>query len=118
VDNGRFKEILCEITMNAAEAVHLSGKPGSVGLDVLPSGQVPGSRPGCVDIFIRNTGATIPTEKLREFFRPFHSTKDSKHYGVGLAVTQMLCTQMGIRFGLKSDQDTTTIWLSVPQATA
>ncbi len=116
VDNGRLKEILCEITLNAAEAVALSGKPGSVGLDVLPPGQVPGSRPGCVDIFVRNTGTTIPLEKFREFFRPFHSTKDSKHYGIGLAISQMLCAQMGIRFGLKSDQDTTTIWLSVPQA--
>lgn len=118
VDNGRLKEILCELTMNAAEAVHLSGKPGSVGLDVLPPGQVPGSRPNCVDIFVRNTGTTIPTEKFREFFRPFHSTKDSKHYGIGLAVTQMLCAQMGIRFGLKSEQDLTTIWLSIPLAPA
>ncbi len=118
VDNGRLKEILCEITLNAAEAVHLSGKPGSVGIDVLPPGQVAGSRPGCVDIFVRNTGLTMPTEKFREFFRPFHSTKDSKHYGIGLAITQMLCAQMGIRFGLKSDQDTTTIWLSVPQVQA
>lgn len=116
VDNGRLKEILCEITLNAAEAVHLSGKPGSVGLDILAPGQVPGSRPNCVDIFVRNTGLTMPTEKFREFFRPFHSTKDSKHYGIGLAITQMLCAQMGIRFGLKSDQDTTTIWLSVPLA--
>jgi signal transduction histidine kinase len=116
VDNGRLKEILCEITLNAAEAVALSGKAGSVGLDILPSGQVPGSRPGCLDVFIRNTGATLPPEKLRDFFRPFHSTKDSKHYGIGLTITQMLCAQMGIRMGLKSENETTTVWLSIPAA--
>lgn len=116
VDNGRLKEILCEITLNAAEAVQLSGKAGSVGLDILPPGQVPGSRPGCVDIFIRNTGATMPPEKLRDFFRPFHSTKDSKHYGIGLTISQMLCAQMGIRMGVKSENETTTIWLSAPIA--
>ena len=113
-DNGRFKELLCELTLNAAEAVHGSGKGGSVGLDVLPPGQVPGSRPGCVDLFVRNTAETMPPEKLRDFFRPFHSTKDSKHYGIGLTITHMLCAQMGIRLGLKSENDTTTVWLSIP----
>lgn len=116
VDNGRFKEILCEICNNAAEAVHLSGKPGSVGLDVLSPGKVPGSRPGCVDLFVRNTGSSMPADKLRDFFRPFHSTKDSKHYGIGLTISQMLCAQMGIRLGVKSENDTTTIWLSIPVA--
>lgn len=117
VDNGRMKEILCEITLNAAEAVQLSGKGGSVGLDIIPSGQVPGSRPGCIDIFVRNTAADLSPEKLRDFFRPFHSTKDSKHYGIGLTITHMLCAQMGIRLGLKSENETTTVWLSVPLAT-
>lgn len=116
VDNGRLKELLCELTLNAAEAVQLSGKAGSVGLDVLPPGQIPGGRPGCLDLFVRNTADTLPPEKLRDFFRPFHSTKDSKHYGIGLTITHMLCAQMGIRLGLKSENETTTIWLSIPVA--
>lgn len=114
VDNGRLKEILCELVINGAEAVQLSGQSGSVALDVLHGGQIPGSQPGTIDIFVRNTSTQITPEKLRDFFRPFHSTRDSKHYGIGLTISHMLCAQMGIRLGVKSDNDTTTIWLSVP----
>lgn len=113
-DNGRMKEVLCELTLNAAESVHLSGKPGSAALDVLPPGQIPGGRPGHVDVFVRDTGPGIPPEKLKDVFRSFLSTKDSKHYGIGLTIAHMLCGQMGVRIGVKSEGGTTTFWLSIP----
>jgi signal transduction histidine kinase len=116
VDNGRFKEILQELVNNAAEAAEAAQKAGQQGagaIDVLPPGNVPGSRPDCVDIFIRNTG-TPPAERLKEIFKPFVSTKDSKHFGIGLTIVQMICAQMGIRMGLKAENNTTTVWLSVP----
>ncbi len=116
IDSGRFKEVLNDILLNAAEAVALSGKSGAAALDVLPSGQVPESRPGHVDIFIRNTGNTIPPEKIRDVFKPFHSTRDSKHYGIGLTIAAVLASQMGATIGVKSENDTTTFWISVPAA--
>jgi signal transduction histidine kinase len=115
-DNGRLKDILAEVILNGVEAVVASGNPGAVGLDILPSGQVPGGRPGCVDIFIRNSGATIAPEKIGDIFKPFKSTKDSKHYGIGLTMAAVLLSQMGGTIGVKVDPDTTTIWISLPAA--
>jgi signal transduction histidine kinase len=115
-DNGRLKDVLHELILNGAEAVAASGMPGTVALDVLPPGKVPGGRPDCVDFFVRNTGATIPAEKIREIFKPFVSTKDSKHYGIGLTIAAMLLSQMGATIGVKCDPDATTFWISLPAA--
>ncbi len=115
-DNGRLKDVLSEIILNGAEAVAASGKPGVVALDILPPGQAPGGRPGCVDIFVRNSGATIAPEKLRDVFKPFKSTKDSKHYGIGLTIAAVLLSQMGGTLGVKVDADATTFWISLPTA--
>lgn len=115
-DNGRLKDVLTELILNGAEAVAASGKPGVVGLDVLPPGEVPGGRPNCVDIFVRNTGATIAPEKLREIFKPFMSTRDSKHYGIGLTIAAVLLSQMGGTLGVKCEPETTTFWISLPAA--
>lgn len=115
-DNGRLKDVLNEVILNAAEAAVASGKPGVVALDILAPGQVPESRPGCVDVFVRNTGALITPEKLRECFKPFMSTKDSKHYGIGLTIAAVLLSQMGSTLGVKSQGETTTFWMSIPMA--
>lgn len=115
-DNGRLKDVLTELILNAAEAVAGSGKPGIVAVDVLPPEQVPEGRPGSVDIFVRNTGATISPEKMRDIFKPFMSTKDSKHYGIGLTIAAVLLSQMGGTLGVKCDPETTTFWVSLPTA--
>ena len=116
VDSGRFKELLGDLLLNAAEAVSLSGQAGAAALDILPPGSVPEGRPGCVDIFVRNTGAPIAPEKLKDVFKPFASTRDSKHFGVGLTVASVLAHQMGATLGVKSNAEATTFWLSVPVA--
>ena len=115
-DNGKLKDVLNELIVNAAEAVAGAGGKGGVALDVLPPGQVPESRPGCVDIFVRNTGSAIAPEKLRDVFKAFKSTKDSKHYGIGLNMAAMLISQMGGTLGLKVEQNPTTFWISLPVA--
>ncbi len=116
IDRGRFKEVLLDLLWNAAEAVAGSGLPGAVALDVLPPGLVPESRPGCVDVFVRNTGAMIPPQKLADVFKPFASTKDSKHSGIGLTVASVLASQMGATLAVRSNPEATTFWLSVPAA--
>lgn len=115
-DNGKLKDLLGELVINAAEAIVGAGGKGGVALDVLPPGQVPESRPGCVDIFVRNTGSTIHPDKIRDVFKAFKSTKDSKHYGIGLNMAAMLVTQMGGTLGVKIAQDPTTFWVSLPVA--
>lgn len=114
VDSGRFREILTDLLLNAAEAVAASGQPGVAALDVLPPGQIPESRPGCVDILVRNTGPVIPVAKLRDVFKPFNSTRDNKHFGIGLVVAAVTASQMRATLGTKSTPEATTFWLSVP----
>ena len=115
VDSSRLKEVLLELLKNAAEAVQSAGA-GEVALDILAPGQLPESSADRVDIFVRNSGSTIPTDKFEEIFRPFSSAKDTEHFGIGLTTVLSLCSQMGIRVGLKSEANTTTFWLSVPIA--
>lgn len=113
VDSGRFREILIDLLANAAEAVSASGQPGVAALDVLPPGQIPESRPGCVDILVRNTGPAISVNRLKELFQPFTSSKE-KHFGVGLVVASVMASQMRATLGVKSTPEVTTFWLSVP----
>jgi len=115
-DNGKLKDVLNELIVNGAEAVVTAGGKGGVALDVLPPGQVPESRPGCVDIFVRNTGSTIVPEKMKEVFKAFKSTKDSKHFGIGLNIAAMLISQMNGTLGVKVEQNPTTFWVSLPVA--
>jgi signal transduction histidine kinase len=116
VDSTRFKDVLLELLRNAAEAAQGALTGGGVALDILPSGQVAESEPGWVDVFVRNSGSTIPQEKLAEIFKPFESTKETEHLGIGLTTVRALCSQMGIRVGVKSANNTTTFWLSLPKA--
>ncbi len=120
VDSGKLKDALSEIILNGAEGVVSAGKAqngGAVALDILPPGLVPEGRPGCVDIFVRNNGAMIPPEKLRDIFKPFMSTRDSKHLGIGLSTAAVLLSQMGGTLGVKSDLEMTTFWISIPAVT-
>lgn len=114
-DNGRLRDILVDLMINAAEATASSGKQGGCALDVLAPGKIPESRPGCVDILVRNTGH-IPPEKLKDVWQSFKSTKTSKHFGIGLTIAAMLLHQMGGTIGVKSEGDVTTFWVSLPAA--
>jgi signal transduction histidine kinase len=112
-DPGRLKEVLVEILRNAAEAAAESG--GEASLDVVAPGEAtPGS--DRVDIFIRNTGPTIPPESLAKVFEPFVTTKESSHYGIGLTAAAVLSGMMDIPLGIRSKAGTTTVWLQVPVA--
>jgi signal transduction histidine kinase len=115
VDSSRFREILIELLKNAAEAAKTGGG-GEVALDILPPEQVPESIPGHVDVFVRNSGSTIAADKFAEIFKPFTSSKDTSHFGIGLTTVRALGSQMNIRVGAKSEDGTTTFWLSVPIA--
>ncbi|MEM6910183.1 MAG: HAMP domain-containing sensor histidine kinase [Verrucomicrobiota bacterium] len=112
-DPSRLKDALLETMRNAAEA---AGPDGEAALDVVgPAQGGPGGQ-GWVDIIIRNTGELIPKEKLEIIFTPFFSSKDSTHFGLGLTIAAMLLTQLGARIRIKSDEQMTTLWMSVPVA--
>ncbi|MEN9285938.1 MAG: hypothetical protein RLZZ179_3431 [Verrucomicrobiota bacterium] len=115
-DVGRLREVLVELIRNGVEAVASGGRPGMVAVDVLASGQVPESRKGCVDVFVRNTGPEIPAAQLGTIFSPFKGTRDNHHFGLGLTIAAMLLGQMNATIGVQSQAGATTFWLSIPQA--
>ncbi len=111
VDRARFRTILLELVRNACEA---AGEGGQVKLAVAQG--APDSQ--SVDVVISNTGGPIPADKLTEIFKPFVSTKDSSHYGIGLTVANVLSAQMGIDLAVRNDNDAVTFRLRVPAAKA
>ena len=112
-DKGKLREILDALVTNACEAAEPRGE---VSLDILPPGQVLGSESNCVDIFVRNTGSAIPEDKLLEIFKPFYTTKDNVHLGIGLTTAYVSAGQMNMDLGVRSERGTTTFWLRVPMA--
>ncbi|MEM7148120.1 MAG: HAMP domain-containing sensor histidine kinase [Verrucomicrobiota bacterium] len=113
-DTTKFKELLMELVSNAAEAAGASG--GEVMVEVMPPGQATAADQNRVDIFVRNTGNDLSVAELQKMFEPFHTTKESHHFGIGLAVAGVLSHQMGMRLGAQSGGGVTTLWLSCPAA--
>lgn len=116
VDAGRFRDILNILLLNAAEAAAAAGPEAVASLEIRAPGRAPEGRAGCVDIFVRNSGEPISADRIRDIFRPFVSTRDSRHYGLGLTVAAMLASRMNATLGVKSTPADTTFWLSIPVA--
>ena len=108
-DQDKLRIILDELVKNTVDA---AGPRGDVTLDIFPPGQVPGSASNRVDFFVRNTGSEIPQDKLFEVFKPFYTTKNGTHLGIGLTTANVLAGQMGMDLGVQSEGGTTTFWLS------
>ncbi|MFT5468802.1 MAG: signal transduction histidine kinase [Verrucomicrobiales bacterium] len=112
-DINRLRDIFVELVKNAAEgAAH--DVAGHVQLDVLAPGEASPLSENRVDIFIRNNGPGIPEQRLAEMFLPFETTKGSNHFGIGLTTAGVLAGQMGMRLGIASETDVTTVWVSAP----
>ncbi|MGI8601485.1 MAG: sensor histidine kinase [Verrucomicrobiales bacterium] len=115
IDGARFKELLVEILRNAAEAVSEGGDNGEASMEIYGPGRSPEDTFDRIDVFVHSTG-TIREDKIQEIFKPFVSTKDGSHYGIGLTVAAMLAQQMGLTLGARSEDNRTTFWLSIPVA--
>jgi signal transduction histidine kinase len=114
IDQARFKEMLTELLKNAAEAVKEQGA-GGVAMEIYAPGRSPEGSYDRVDLFVHNTGR-IREDKFADIFKPFVSTKDGSHFGLGLTVAANLAYLMGMTLGARSEGDRTTFWLSIPVA--
>ena len=111
-DPGRLKDILVELLTNAAEAAAEGG--GQASFEIYKPGEFSAAAKNRIDVLVRNSGSTIPADKLEKIWEPFYSSKDSKHLGVGLTSTAVLALQMDMKIGVHSADNTTTFWLSIP----
>lgn len=112
-DGSKLTEIFTSLVKNAAEAAaEVAG--GNIAVDLFPPGEAsPGNN---IDLFVRNTSVEMSPEDVAKSFEPFHTTKGSEHFGLGLSTAAVLAGQMGMRIGMRYADGTTTLWLAMPQA--
>ncbi|MDF1824874.1 MAG: ATP-binding protein [Verrucomicrobiales bacterium] len=111
-DGSKLSEIFFHLVRNAAEAA-AEVSEGSVAVDLFPPGEAsPGTN---VDLFVRNTSVPMSEEDVKKAFEPFHTSKGSEHFGLGLTTACVISGQMGMRLGLRHADGTTTAWLAMPQ---
>ena len=113
-DPSRLKNILSELMANAADAA--SEGNGKASMEIHNPGDFSPIEENCVDILVKNSGITIPNDKLEQIWQPFYSSKDSSHFGIGLTTATVLSRQMGMNLGVHSADNTTVFWLSIPAA--
>lgn len=113
-DPSRLRELLFELLRNAAEAAGEAN--GQVRLDVVASGPAGPGNGRRIDIFVRNSGVVLPTEKIPQAFEPFTGNKGSEHFGLGLPTAAMLADLFKGRLGLRTLGETTVAWLQLPAA--
>jgi signal transduction histidine kinase len=89
VDPDGIHRALLNIVTNALDAVE--------GRDIpqVALGTRRDADPAWVRILVRDNGAGIPPDKLRDIFKPFVSTKGAKGTGLGLAVSQKTLREHG-----------------------
>ncbi len=92
---GQLKQVLINIIVNAAEAMHGSG--------TLTITSYPSSDGNWVFMEFMDTGEGIPEENLTRIFEPFFTTKDiGKGTGLGLATSYGIVEDHGGKISVKS----------------
>ncbi len=114
-DNSKLIEILTELVKNGAEAAQ-DHENGSVAIEIPPLGTLSPLSSGRVDLVVRSHGTPIPEDKLPSVFNPFFTTKGSQYFGIGLTSVGVIAGQMKMRFGIASQDGSTTAWLAMPIA--
>lgn len=107
---GQLKQVFMNIIVNAAEAMHGSGRL------TITTSRSPDGR--SVLIEFTDTGEGIPEENLSRIFDPFFTTKDvGKGTGLGLATSYGIVEEHGGKIRVKSkvgEGSTFTIELPIP----
>ena len=100
-DEGLLRQVLLNLTQNAAQACEQASNGGRV----LVRGQfLKGDDAESQRISIFDNGPGIPVETLEKLFRPFYTTK-ANGSGLGLAVVQKIVLQHGGRVEVRNRQD-------------
>ncbi|MHB8770742.1 MAG: sensor histidine kinase [Syntrophales bacterium] len=95
MDQEQIHQVILNIGINAIEAMP---KGGTL---TIRTSRIESDTGDAVGISIRDTGAGIPRETLRQIFTPFFTTKE-RGVGLGLAVCQRIIRSHGGRIRVKS----------------
>ncbi|MDD3905367.1 MAG: ATP-binding protein [Candidatus Omnitrophica bacterium] len=109
VDKKQFQEVLFNLIRNAGQAI------GEKGRIIVTARREKGK----VYIDIKDSGAGIPPDKIKQLFNPFFTTKDpGKGTGLGLFIVRQVIEKNGGRIRLKETKvgEGTTFTLEFPEA--
>jgi len=103
-DPDLLEQVVRNLEINAAHAMEMGG--------TLTAGCRLASDPGCVEMYIRDTGPGISPEIVDKIFKPFFTTKsEGKGTGLGLPIVKQIVDQHGggLRLETAAGQGTTVI---------
>jgi signal transduction histidine kinase len=109
VDKKQFQEVLFNLIRNAGQAIGEKGR-------IIVTARC---EKGKVYIDIKDSGAGIPPDKIKQLFNPFFTTKDpGKGTGLGLFIVRQVIEKNGGRIRLKETKvgEGTTFTLEFPEA--
>ncbi len=102
-----LQQVLLNVFTNAADALKERKDP-RISASVSSSGSM-------VRIRVRDNGSGIPEERLKDLFKPFHTSK-SHGTGLGLVIVKKMLTMMNSTITVTSRKDEgTTVELFVPE---
>ncbi|MEO0811570.1 MAG: ATP-binding protein [Myxococcota bacterium] len=107
----RLSQAFVNLLNNAAQAMAEKRGPGKNSVTVRTR-----AVDNWVEVSIRDTGVGIPSEKLREIFNPFYSTKPSNlGSGLGLPISHRIITRAGGDISVESSLGYgTTVYVRLP----
>jgi len=107
VDKKQFQEVLFNLIRNAGQAI---GEKGKIAITAKQN-------KGRIFIDIKDSGAGIPEDKIKQLFNPFFTTKEpGKGTGLGLFIVRQVVEKNGGRINLKETKvgEGTTFTLEFP----
>jgi len=100
VKDGELRQVLLNLTANAADASHKGGK---IWFRAHRTANLKGDGHG-IRITIADNGSGMPPEVQRRVFAPFFTTKAANGTGIGLWITKCLVEQQGGYVHFRSSQ--------------
>jgi len=90
-DTNQLRQVFLNLVLNAVQAMRAGGE---VALEIRQEG-------GSTRVSVRDRGSGIPTDKLRQVFEPFYTTKPGGT-GLGLPIAQRIVSEHGGRLVIES----------------
>jgi signal transduction histidine kinase len=99
-DGAAIAQVLNSLITNALDAMPEGGR--------LVIAARPGTERGRVEVEVRDDGSGIPSNQMRDLFKPFRTTK-AKGLGMGLALAQRIVRRFGGTLSIASEEGRGTV---------
>jgi signal transduction histidine kinase len=106
------KQVLINLLKNAAEAMPDGGRVIVRTRRALPEGV---GDPGGVEMIVADSGPGLPEKVMQNLYKPFITTKQNGHSGLGLSIVQKVVKDIGGKLScLSSPAEGTTFTIYLP----